>query len=481
MKAAEEAAFARGVSAEDLMERAGEGLADLVSLFHPTPGTCLVYFGKGHNGGDALVAARFLAQRGWQIRLHPAASEASWSPLTLKKSQQLGRPGRRAQMDRPIVILDGLLGLGSKGPPRGEIAHLIAEINQQRAQGAWVLAIDLPSGLDGDTGDAVGCCVTADLTATIAFAKKGLIADAAVNHVGRLALVPLPDLHPEPSDLWEINTSARLAENWPIRAFDTHKGMCGRVGIVAGSRGFLGAARLCSEAAVRAGAGLVTLFAREEIADLLMTTCCPEVMVKPVTSYTEVLTSKLDVLAIGPGLGRERDREVLTVIRDAPFPVVVDADALNALATDPALLRKAAGLRLLTPHPGEMERLFPQEGRSRREWATNFVTKYPCRLLLKGARTIVTDPEGKGWYNTTGDPGMGSGGMGDTLTGVLAALIGQQGGEHASEMLTLAAWLCARAGEAAADAQLGCSESLCAADVIAHLPTAFRDLRRGIR
>lgn len=483
MKAAEDAAFARGVSAEELMEQAGRGLADLVSLFHPTPGLCAVYYGKGHNGGDALVAARYLVQRGWSIELQPAGPEEDLAPLTRKKLQQLNSLSFSTTLpsiSSPVVILDGLLGLGAKGEPRGEIASRIEEINQRRTTGAWVLAIDLPSGLDGDTGVPASKCIVADLTATVAFPKQGLLADTAVNHVGRLSLLSLPELSSD-GDTWDISTARGLSPYWPLRVFDTHKGMCGRVGIVAGSPGFLGAARLCSEAAVKAGAGLVTLFAREDIADLLMTTCIPEVMVKSVASYTELLEAKLDVMAIGPGLGRERDREVLTIIRDAKCPVVVDADALNALSTDIGLLRKAAGVRLLTPHPGEMERLFPQAGRNRREWAQSFVSQYPAHLLLKGARTIITDPQGAGWFNTTGDPGMGSGGMGDTLTGVLAAMIGQQGGENATEMLALAAWLCGRAGESAADAALGCSESLCAADVIAHLPVAFRDLRRGIR
>ena len=201
-------------------------------------------------------------------------------------------------------------------------------------RGAWVLAIDIPSGLDGDTGLPARNCVQADLTATIACVKIGLVADAATNAVGRLAIVPLEQLQSCDSGVWRMATSETLKGWLPARPFDLHKGDCGRVGILAGSPGFLGAARLCSAAAVHAGAGLVTVLAKSETAQSLAISCFPEVMVRSVGSYREVHDMRFDSLAIGPGLGLEHAGELLAVMREAVQPVVVDADALNALARD---------------------------------------------------------------------------------------------------------------------------------------------------
>ncbi len=477
MKRIEEAAFARGVQAEDLMEQAGLGLAEIVRQFHPQPGTCVVFCGKGHNGGDALVAARHLASWGWNLDLRFAVPELA--PLTAKKRHELPAFSSVATA-RPLVVLDGLLGIGAKGEPRAEVASAIDEINRlRREDGAWVLAIDIPSGLDGDTGVPAAICVQSDLTATIACVKDGLVADAATDVVGRLAVVPLSELAP-PDSPWSVATAPTLRHWLPPRHFDMHKGDCGRIGIVAGSPGFLGAARMCSAAAVHGGAGLITVYVRPEIASLLAPSVVPEVMVKTVSSYREIWRDHLDVIAIGPGLGRQHDSEVLSLLREAPQPMVVDADALNALSADVSLLGHSAGPRLLTPHPGEMERLFPRSRRSRRDWLEDFTGKYPVALLLKGARTVIGSATGGKFYNATGDPGMASGGMGDVLTGVCAALAAQIKGDDALFRAgVLGAWICGRAAEIAVYEPGGSAESLSATAVIDHLGTAFRDLRAG--
>jgi yjeF C-terminal region, hydroxyethylthiazole kinase-related/yjeF N-terminal region len=478
MKRAEDAAFARGVSAEALMEEAGRGIAEIVRQFHPVPGTCVVVSGKGHNAGDAFVAARHLAAWGWRICLRPAFPDSELAPLAAAKRTGLTAGDADLPARGPRIVLDGLLGIGTRGEPRGAVAEAIREINALRADGAWVLAIDLPSGLDGDTGVPASCCVQADLTVTMAFVKQGLVADSATNVVGRLALVPLQDLT-APESRWRAALAPELRGWQPPRPFDTHKGNAGRIGIVAGSPGFLGAARMCAAAAVRAGGGLITCFARRDIAETLAACAVPEVMVKAVDRYREVLEARLDVLAIGPGLGMDQAGDVLHVLREAPQPVVIDADALTILARDPAVLEHAAGPRLLTPHPGEMERLFPQNGRSRREWLEDFVTRHPVTLLLKGARTLVGAADGPRYFNTTGHPGMAGGGMGDVLTGVCAALIGQAPGRPLVQSAVLGAWVCGRAAEREISHGGGSYESLCATDVVARLGGAFADLRAG--
>lgn len=485
MQHAEHEAFSRGVTAEGLMDEAGHGLARVVFQFHASPGRCIVYAGKGHNAGDAFVAARHLALAGWKVELRFAFPEYDLAPLTARKLAEFREADASAaphSLSPKIIVLDGLLGLGASGQLRSPIKEMVAEINDLRRQGAWVLAIDIPSGLNGNTGEPGEPCVQADVTATIAMVKVGLVADRAINFVGRLAVVPLPELTGASADSWSVSSVMSLRSWLPPRQFDTHKGQCGRIGIIAGSPGFIGAARLCSTAAVRAGAGLITLFTRPEIHEQLAISCPPEVMVRQVNSYRDVLHENLDVIAIGPGLGHATSSEVLSVIRDAPQPVVVDADALNVLSQNMALLLRCKGPRLLTPHPGEMERLFPQGKRSRKQWAEDFLETYPVTLLLKGARTIITSRNEAGYFNSTGTPGMASGGMGDVLTGVCAALAGQgvnKSGENMLPCAVLGAWLCGRAAEMAVSEQGGSAESLCASDVIAHLGGAVTDLRVG--
>ncbi len=482
MKRIEEAAFSRGVRAAGLMEEAGRGIAEIVRDFHPLPGRCVVFGGKGLNAGDAFVAARHLASWGWRIDLRLAFPPEDLAPLAAEMLALVPDASGIDPVSPALVAIDGLLGIGARGAPRGPVSEAITALNLLRDNhGAWTLAIDLPSGLDGDSGVAAAVCVRADLTAAIACAKSGLVTDQAVNAVGRLAVVPLAAL-PAPRSPWRV-TLPQEARDWlPVRAFDTHKGMCGRLGIVAGSPGFVGAARMCSAAAVHAGGGLVSVYALPETASLLAALCLPEVMVKTVASYREVLRDHLDVIAIGPGLGRAHDSDVLAVVRDAPQPVIVDADALNAVSRDPALLAACAGPRLLTPHPGEMERLFPQNDRSRREWLEDFLSRYPATLLLKGSRTLVGRPGGIHYFNTTGNPGMASGGMGDVLTGVCAALAAQVCGAEEDRLLhaaVLGAWLCGRAAECDVCGPTGSPESLSATAVIGNLGPAFRKLRSG--
>ena len=469
----ERRAFAGGISAAGLMEKAGLEMANLVRHFHPFPGNCLVFFGKGHNGGDVLVAARHLAEWGWGIELEQVSADLA--PLTAKNLTAISQ--QPASSPYPLVILDGLLGIGVSGDPREPIATAIQRINHLRGtRAAWVLSADLPSGL---REDMVGNpCVVADATITMGFAKTSLVADHATNFVGRLAVAELTGLEaPLDADPSEILSHENLRHLLPPRSFDIHKGQCGRVGIIAGSSAFPGAARLCSAAAVKSGAGLVTLFAPPEVTPILAASVLPEVMVSSISDFRELLGKPFDVFAIGPGLDRERDALARDFVQKCPAPCVVDADALNVFSNHTTLLRSCAGPRLLTPHPLEMDRLDAKNNRTRRQWLSDFVEQYPVALLLKGARTIIGQKGFAPAYNSTGHPGMASGGMGDVLTGVCAGLMAQ--GKTPFDAAKLAAWTCGYAAELAIR-DSGCSqESLTASDVIHHLGPAFNCLRHG--
>ncbi len=266
-----------------------------------------------------------------------------------------------------------------------------------------------------------------------------------------------------------------LRDLLPRRRYSAYKNQFGRIGIVAGSRGFTGAAVMCSLGALRAGAGLVELFVPEEIYEIVAAAAAPEVMVKPVKSYAALSEEPIDVWAVGPGLGKARAAEILALIRAAQQPMVVDADGLNILAEHRAMLDELPGARLLTPHPGEMQRLFPTEKMARAEIATNFCAQHAVTLLLKGSRTIVAEAARPLSYNTTGNPGMATGGMGDVLTGVCAALLGAKLAPR--DAARLGAWLCGRAAELAVFNRHASEESLLPGDVLEHLGAAFSDLR----
>ncbi len=488
MKELEQRAFADGVSADGLMEEAGRQIARAVRQFFPRPGVCAAVFGKGNNGGDALVAARHLAAWGWDVRLVAAFPDAEWGPLPRAKFPAAAQCSRAeiAELDsisgEPLVILDGLLGIGASGALREPLAGITRAINQLRNGGnATVFALDIPTGLNGDTGMADPACIVADHTLTIGFAKHGLVEDRAVNFVGRLSVLPLGELGTRlgtPRADAVVATPENLRALRPRRAFDTHKGDCGRVGIIAGSRGYLGAAVLCSAACVRAGAGLVTLFAPAEIAESLAIRVPPEVMVRALPATDELLALRHDVLAIGPGIGAQPAADVAALVRKISQPVVLDADGLNAIAADVGVLGEASGERVLTPHPGEMERLVPgSAAESRRAVMEKFTRRFPCTLLLKGARTLVGKSGEPISFNTTGNPGMAVGGMGDVLTGVIAALIGQR--VRPFDAARLGAWLCGRASEIAISHGGDSEESLSPSRMLDFVGVAFRDLHAG--
>jgi NAD(P)H-hydrate epimerase len=367
-----------------------------------------------------------------------------------------------------------LLGLGSKPPLRDPILATCREINRLRLQhNAFVFAVDQPTGLDGDSGKADHDCVVADFTVTIAAAKRGLVAEDANNFVGRLEVVSLSDLPLEPADE-TVASAAALRGLLPRRQFEAHKNQFGRVGIVAGSRGFAGAATMCAWGALRGGAGLVEVFVPENIYDIVGATAAFESMVKPVTSYRDLLEEKIDVWGIGPGLGKENVSEIIDLVQRTENAMVVDADALNIISTEVSILKNCRGPRLLTPHPGEMKRLAGAHKISRNELAKKFTAEFPITLLLKGSRTVVAENGKQISYNTTGNPGMATGGMGDVLTGVCAALIAQKLSPF--DAARVGAWVCGRAAEIAIFNGGESEQSLLPRDVLTNLGRAFREL-----
>ena len=518
MRASEEAAFARGVQVEALMDKAGAGVARAVTKFFPKPGTCIVFAGKGHNAGDALVAAEQLRRLRWKIEVRLAFKQEDCSQLMRKKLENLRRRpseilGATASVSAttdlgvtlvelwteagdelataqeeitadaylggapPLIILDGLLGVGAKPPLREPIRAACRSINHLRtSQGVYVFAVDLPTGLDSDSGKTDRDCVIADFTVTIGFAKAGLIADGALNHVGRIEVVPLHELRPPEKKTKEIIASPpAFCGLVPRREYSAYKNQFGRIGVVAGSKGFVGAALMTSQGALWAGAGLVEVFVPEEIYQIVAAAAPMEAMVKPVHSYRDLLKQKPDVWALGPGLGTSHADEILELIEKAKQPIVLDADGLNILSEKMSALRRCKGERLLTPHPGEMKRLFPDHKEPRAEIATKFCNRFAVTLLFKGSRTIVAQRDRPLSYNTTGNPGMATGGMGDILTGVCAGLVGQ--GLSLYDAARVGAWLCGRAAEMAIFNDRQSEQSLLPRGVLDHLGEAFNEIR----
>jgi NAD(P)H-hydrate epimerase len=485
MRAAEEAAFASGVEVEALMDRAGAGIARTISKFFPEPGKAIVFVGKGHNGGDALVAAALLKQSGWEIDLRLIFPEENCAELTRKKIASLRDElpldrGGAAARSSGLIVLDGLLGLGSKHLLREPVRTAAQEINRlRREENAFVVAVDLPTGFDGDNGDRDPDCVMADFTVTIGFAKHGLVADHVIDLVGRLEIVPLSELVIAPSPANDVMASQHsLRTILPRRRFGAYKNEFGRVGVVAGSQGFIGAALMTAHGALRGGAGLVELFVPKDIYPIVAAAAPAEAMVKPVRSYRDLLEEKMDVWALGPGLGRSEAKDIMRLIERLAAPMVLDADGLNILSGDPELLKRCAGPRLLTPHPGEMKRLVDPGKMARAGIARNFADHFSVALLFKGARTIVADRGRPLSYNSTGNPGMAAGGMGDVLTGVCAGLIGQ--GLSLYDAARAGAWACGRAAEIAVFENGESEESLLPRDVLEHLGAAFNELHRQL-
>lgn len=489
MLAAEARAISAGWTEERLLDLAGEQLGRAIARFFPRPGTAVAYLCKGHNAGDALVALRVLRDEyHWRVRVRCAFPLNQCAPLVREKYEQLGSPPPLetcpviGDSEPPLLLLDGLLGSGTRGRMREPLLSLAREMNELRQQaGALVAAVDLPSGIDADSGDSEES-VIADATFMIANAKRGLLSSRAANACGSLVLVPVEPLTSDPSADMELIAPQTMDFGKLPRPFEFHKGRAGKVGIVAGSPAYTGAAVLAATGALRGGAGLVTLLVPESVAAIISSKCPPEIIVRGIDSIRNVRPDDFDALVLGCGLGGLAKPEadaLLELIHGKSPPAVIDADALNIAAKHQAT-GSFQSHHVLTPHPGEFARLAPDlVDLPREEAARLFTTRSEATLLLKGARTLIAGNHLPLWVNGTGHPGMATGGQGDLLSGVIGALLAI--GNPPREAAALGAWLCGRAAEIALADECQSPESLTPGDGAMCLGRAFLDWRRATR
>jgi NAD(P)H-hydrate epimerase len=496
-----------GTPGHVLMERAGAGATDalLAAFLQVRTVPVLVFAGKGNNGGDGFVIARFLKKLGIACEVLLAAKKADVTGDALRNLTAFVHLRGRVteiidstQYDRIQqklgscgLIVDALLGTGLNAPVRGLIADLIEMIN---ASGVPVLAVDIPSGLDADRGVVLGTAVKATLTVTFGYPKRGLVGAPGLAHVGRLEVV---DIGIAPEALTAVNPQTVLLTRADIgarirgRHADVHKGDFGHLLVVAGARGKSGAALMSGGAALRIGTGLVTLGGPASL-NTVFSMALMEAMTVPLPeqpdgslrcdaqAMTEAVQGK-SAIAFGPGVGVSTDTINLLrwLLTQSAQPLVIDADGLNCLAMDPNLLRAAKVPVVLTPHPGEMARLGKSSNAAvqehRLEVARAFATQYHCYLVLKGARTVIAAPDGKVWINPTGNPGMASGGMGDVLTGIISGLLAQ--GYPPTDACCLGVFLHGYVGDRAAQekGEIG----ILARDLIEQLPMGIRDLQQS--
>jgi NAD(P)H-hydrate epimerase len=410
-----------GVPQQVLMERAGAGVAAVVRERFPHPCRIVCMVGKGNNGGDAQVAARILEKQGYSCTLCPTFDAESF--------------------DGADVIIDGLLGIGARAPLSPELVNYITWVNALQKP---IVAIDIPSGLDADTGTSCGAIITAAVTVTMAQPKLGLFLGDGPNHCGDIVVVDIgisPTRVVAAAIRRDLVTLSHVAPFFPERPKTAHKGNFGHVLIVAGATDKMGAGLLAAHGVLRSGAGLVT-YAIPETAFQKFDTSLPEVMMAPVPDkgtghWHSAGIPKLDELikgktaiVVGPGIGTavETVKVVAHLLEKTTLPLVIDADALNAIAAHPDLMRFLSERCILTPHPGEMGRLTATSSDAvqtrRLTAAEDFAIAHPSIMVLKGARTLTATPT-QTWINLTGNPNMASAGMGDVLAGVIGGLLAQ--------------------------------------------------------
>jgi NAD(P)H-hydrate epimerase len=489
-----------------LMENAGRGAAAglielLPSLGAPRRGARVaIVCGKGGNGGDGFVVARWLRRRGHHPTVLLAARPEEVKGEAAAKLASLRRAGVRpialedAAQAGPLiaeahVVVDALLGTGARGAPTGLTSALIEHLN---AGGRPVVALDIPSGVPADGGAPVGPALRAAATFTFAGLKYGLVQSPGLDLAGRVTVVPIgvPDAEVGRGIRTWLLERSDVAPLFPPRPRESHKGTYGYLLIVGGSLGKTGAAALAARAAMRAGAGLVTTATAasqqptvaglvvESMTEPLVETAAGSVALAARERVVELARAR-DAVAVGPGLGLADDTQELArcLAREVDRPLVLDADALTAIAGRLELLRSSPAPRCLTPHPAEMARLLATSvaeiQRDRVGSARAVAVEYGAHVALKGATTVVAAADGRVFLNPTGNPGMASGGTGDVLTGMVGAFLAR--GMAPTDALVAAVYLHGLAGDLAA-ARVG-EESLIAGDLIEALPSAFAALR----
>jgi NAD(P)H-hydrate epimerase len=490
MRRAERNAIASGWTEGGLLRLAGKRLGWAIGRFFPKPGRAIGYLGKGHNAGDVVVALGVLRDEfGWDVAARCAFPETEWAPLLRavwdesESIPDLLEKPQPAESHDPLLLIDGLAGIGLRGALREPLLGMAREITGlRRNHGAVVAAADVPSGIHADSGLAQGDAVVADVTFCIGNMKSGLLESTAVDCTGALAIVPVDPLAVEGgSDRVAIAPQSMSGRLLP-RPHETHKGKSGHISILAGSKEYPGAAVLCATAALRAGAGLVFLHVPCDAVEHVIGRCPPEVIVRGVGMPDEAFKCEADAFVAGCGLGswgRMWAEQLVCRIREETKPVVIDADALNAFS-EAGGLESLGPRHIITPHPGEFHRLAPDlTNLSREDSVRAFVKRVDCTLLLKGARTLISQQGGPLHCNTTGHSGMATGGQGDWLAGIIGALLA--GGQSPLDAACLGAWLAGRCGEIGVWSQCHSQESLCPSDSSAWMGRAFADWRTAMR
>jgi hydroxyethylthiazole kinase-like uncharacterized protein yjeF len=491
----------RGIPGMILMENAGSRVVDfLAETFAPLrEQRVAVICGKGNNGGDGFVVARQLFTR--RLCAELTVFEL-FEPADLHGDAALNRRmldacacpvvrGVPQSLSTATVVVDAILGTGLSGPAKDVALMAIRAVNQQFPL-ARVVAIDIPSGMPSDVARVDGEIVKADYTVTFTAPKRSQCLSPSYEHAGELAVVPIGT----PGDLCETNpafrlhlsTESDLRELFAPRAQNSNKGLYGHVLVVGGSFGKSGAPAMTGTGAYRSGTGLVTV-AIPKSALTMVASYRPELMTEPLEETSSgrlgeehgdailKLAKTMTVLALGPGMGTEDTtaRLVRRLYTEAEIPMVADADALNALASN---LPKTDKVRILTPHPGEMARLTGTSAKEvqadRLAMAQQLASRSGATIVLKGDRTIIAFPDGEAWVNPTGSPSMATGGTGDILTGMVAGLVAQHP-KNWRRAVVAAVWLHGRCGELGGR-EWG-EEAMLATDLLEFLPEAMDELR----
>ncbi|HSO19796.1 MAG TPA: NAD(P)H-hydrate dehydratase [Desulfosarcina sp.] len=496
-----------GIPGRVLMENAGRGAAAffLESIHRHHPGAVGVLAGRGNNGGDGFVMARYLHQMGVRTTVFLLSAKERVkgdAEANLKLLDAMGIPvvempdakafkAEKTRLSHQRTWIDAILGTGLSSEVRGYFKTVIDWINGLNRP---VFAVDIPSGLNADTGQICGTCIRAHATATFAFAKIGHLTYPGRSLTGRLKIISIgipPHVAAQAGCRQQLITPDTLKTAIPRRQAAAHKGHAGHLLVLAGSPGKTGAAAMAATSAMRAGAGLVTLGVPESLNPLLenmvieaMTVGLPETSRRTLAeSAFDTITSLMagkSCLAVGPGLGTDAStgRLLNRLIEHSDIPVVIDADGLNLIAADPSILARARSAVVLTPHPGEMARLadatVAEIQADRIGCARRFARQHGVHLVLKGAATLVALPDGTVFVNATGNPGMAAAGMGDVLTGLIAGLITQ--GADAGDAARTGVYAHGLAADRLADRQA--SVGYLATEVMHALPEALHALMR---
>jgi ADP-dependent NAD(P)H-hydrate dehydratase / NAD(P)H-hydrate epimerase len=499
-----------GIPGAVLMENAGLQIFRLLQTILPycEADKIVVVAGKGNNGGDGLVIARHLWNHGTvpQVVLLAGKDEIKGdAALNLRIAEKIGVPiaevrsevdwnAQKKRIKDASVIVDAIFGTGLAKPAEGLYARAIEDINKTDA---FKLSVDIPSGLSSDSFEIIGPAVKADVTVTLAAPKIAHVIPPAEEWVGELVVADIsvpPRLLEAPHLRLELAQKSNLLRSFEKRQKDSHKGTYGHLFIIAGSLGKTGAAVMAAKAALRTGAGLVTVGTPRSCLPMvargtveLMTEPLPETAEKTISA--EALPQALallkgkDALLIGPGISTQSGTAgfFARLLPEVKLPVVIDADGLNILSLKPELLKRLPKTAILTPHPGEFARIIGLPLRDvikrKLELAPAFAQKYGVVLVLKGYRTLVCAPDGRTYVNPTGNPGMATGGSGDVLSGMIGSFLMQD--TEALQAVLAAVYLHGLCGDLAVE-KTG-ERALVAGDLIRFLPAALKSLEDEAR